>query len=231
MTKKQSTAARRARAQHNEAGTKYTEALRAMNHVNSPTLASAAARLTAEHRAHARGHAAVIQAELDLIDTAAHQFTAGQLNWHDLLNAYDFLRDAARESGITGFSTRWLARIRYDRRQLVRLCGTISARQDGVWCGSTGFAGLTRGPDTPARGVTVVFVLFGADGVPVRYGHTHHLYQRLKTLHRREGLRWSSWRAEPCAQGQRISDARRDLEARYGAPITARRWSRGSNLT
>lgn len=84
---------------------------------------------------------------------------------------------------ITTLNT-WIARHSSDR----------GPEADGSWQGT-----YPRDPDGPCprKGQSVVYVLYDDQLDPVYLGSTHHLTERLKR-HRRDGKRFSYWRAFPC---------------------------------
>jgi hypothetical protein len=137
--------------------------------------------------------------ERQFIQRLASDFTAGRLDLFGLFAMYGVLKEVARERTPTvGLGVRWNEGMPFSVQSLWSRIQRLTAHapnEDGVWRGSFPFA---DGERYPARGQSVVYVLYDAENAPCYVGSTKAFRTRLKA-HAREGKAFTRWLAYPCA--------------------------------
>ncbi|MFJ1528214.1 GIY-YIG nuclease family protein [Streptomyces mirabilis] len=164
-------------------------------------MASSFRRVTALRQEQERLAAEMREAVAQVIARIGTAHRAGELTDAEVCTAFLRLRDE-QQPGVTEL---WDGLVDLPWRRVVALAKQLPNTSDGDWVGHYPFPAdcAAPPPETP-----VVYVLYGADTMPVYIGSTDRFRARMAD-HRRDGKEFVHWWAIPCSsreQAYRVED-------------------------
>jgi hypothetical protein len=114
----------------------------------------------------------------------------GQIDDVQLFEAYK----AYKALGITGRMYRWDAHVDIPWKRMQHLRSSFPNGPEGTWVGDWP---VLEGAQRPRPGISVVYVLFGADNEPCYVGSSRNFVNRMRD-HHRDGKQFVRWQAYRC---------------------------------
>lgn len=154
------------------------------------TLAATLQHIEAVHARQAKLLAARESAEEQLLHRLGSAFRCGEIGVSELIQVYSRYKDL----DIVGRSKRWNKHVGIHWQSMAAMSERGLNGPEGTWIGDWPVHYLAP---APAKGISVVYVLFDAENEPCYVGSTKNFRQRLND-HAKDGKVFVRWQAYPC---------------------------------